>query len=97
MKIPRPGKSLSDDTGSDDLPAAFDELPIRLVRKHDLRQSGHNQRIDDSQQDRGRDGHQDCGNQILLHDKFPYASPILVINMSMSLMPINGMMMPPMP
>ena len=71
--------------------------PLALCGNSTFASAGHHQRIDDPQQNRGHDGHQYGSNKILLHCGLPYASPTRVISMSISLIPMNGTMMPPTP
>ena len=131
MQVSRRAESLADNSRTDNRPiGARQQLTIGLVVKQRLRQTGHHQRIDDAQQDRRYDRHQDCDFKILLHGFFQvellvhhgdtedtevlaflsflcasvslwlqllYAKPILVISMSISLIPMNGTMIPPTP
>src|SRR5208282_5986850 len=105
----------------------MDKLAIGLFGEDELRESGDQQGIQNSQQDRCRDRHEYSGNQILLHGicnfnactywlggSIPvffsssianyksqiansYTSLMPVMNMSISLMPMNGTTKPPNP
>ena len=52
VQISRPAERLADDPRSNDLAVARDELTVGLVVEHHLRQTSHDQRIDNSQQHR---------------------------------------------
>src|SRR5664280_130136 len=97
MQVPRPDESLPDNPRADDFLIARDELPVGFVAKHQLRQRCDHQRINKAQQYRHDDCHQDCNLKILLHRSSSYASPTPVMNMSISLIPMNGTIIPPTP
>ncbi len=97
MKVAGAGEWLSHDPRADDSAVAHDELAVGLVGEEHLRDAGDDQRINDSQQNGRGDGHQDCGNKILFHRCASYANPMRLISMSISLIPMNGAMMPPKP
>src|SRR5882762_2305049 len=97
MKISRAGETLTDDARTDGLVTLLDELSVRLLRKYDLCQARDEQRIDDSKQDGSCDSHKNRDDEILFHCRFLYASPTPVISMSISLIPMKGMMIPPAP
>src|ERR1039458_2774569 len=94
---PGSDESLPDNPRADDLAIARDQLPVGFVAEQQLCQPRDHQGVDESQQHRRDDGHQDCNLKILLHTSSSYASPTPVIIMSISLIPMNGMMMPPKP
>src|SRR5579862_8241872 len=97
MEVGSAREALADDSRTDGFARHPNELPIRLTRKDDLRQPGNDKGIDEAQQNRGGDSHQDCGHQILFHCELHYARPMRVISRSITLMPMNGMMIPPTP
>jgi len=68
MKIARPRKWLPDQSRTNYhsvLPV--DQLAVRLLGEDQLRESGHQQGIQNSQQDRRRDRHKYRCDQIFLH------------------------------
>src|SRR5882724_3759430 len=98
VKISRPREPLTNDARSDNSPIRLDQLPIRFIVKQDLRESRDHERINDSEQDRGRDSHQDGSDKILLHNALSLqARPARVITISISLIPMNGTTIPPAP
>src|ERR1700720_3342121 len=107
MKIARPRKWLPDQPRPNyHSIVPLDQLAIGLLGEDQLRESGHQQGIQNSQQDRRRDGHEYRCNKIFLHcsldsilsiPDLPYISLTPVINMSISLMPMNGTTSPPNP
>src|ERR1700731_5391410 len=90
-------KCLSDQFRADHFAVAFDQAAVGLVRKEQLGQSGHTERVDETGQDRHEDDHQDGGTDLADHGGFLQARPTAVTKRSMSLMPTNGTAMPPSP
>src|ERR1035438_1340370 len=97
MQVSRPGERLPNNSRADNFSVAHNQLPIGLVAEKHLRQAGHHQRIDDPQQYRGDDRHQNCNLKILFHRSPSYASPTPMMSMSISLIPMKGTMIPPTP
>src|SRR5215472_1636061 len=102
MKVTWPGERLGNDARAYVDSVAIDELSVSLVRP-DVRQTCNNQRIAETQQNRGGEGHEDCGDEIFFHRFWRiancslHASPIARIITSMILIPINGTITPPTP
>src|SRR5262245_51522799 len=98
-EVVRRGKRLTDDSRSDQLPVAADQLTVRFVWKHQLSKCRDDQRIADAQQHR-RDGrHEKCDEEISseVHRRRRYTSRNAVTRTSIALMPTNGTMTPPTP
>ena len=68
MKVRWPRKWLSDDPRANDHAVALNQLPVCLPWEDQLRESSHEQGVEDPQQDRGRDCHQHRCHQIFLHN-----------------------------
>src|SRR5262249_39705522 len=90
------GESLPDDLGPDDVSAPLAQLAVGLVAEQRLRESRDDERIDEAEEHRRHDGHQE-GNDEIPGDSHVYASLSAVMTTSMILMPTNGAMMPPTP
>ena len=72
--------------------------PLAFVGKDDLRQTRHGERIDEPEQHRRHEGHEQCDVMQVLSIECPlYARPSAVMITSISLIPMNGTMMPPRP
>jgi hypothetical protein len=97
MKISRSRKALTDDARTNCLTTPLNQLSVRLLGKYELSETGYHQGVNDSQKDCGCYGHQHSSNQIFLHDGLLYASPTRVMSISISLIPMQGTMIPPAP
>jgi len=67
MKIRRPGESLPDDGRAHDFAVSNNQLTVRLVWKNQLRQSSHNEWIQQSEKDGCCNRHQDGDQKVLFH------------------------------
>src|SRR6266404_1133601 len=73
-----------------------DQAAVGLVREHELRDGRHDHRIDDAG-DHGESDQQHDGRAQMAHGGLLYTRPSATRIMSTSLMPGNGMRMPPTP
>ncbi len=83
---------LTDHRAPDDLPVDLDQGTVRLAGHRDLRQPGHHEWIGESRQQRQHDGGAERSYRVLHHVKFTASK-----SMSITLMPMNGTMIPPSP
>ena len=97
MKIFVVGEILADQLGADHLAVLLDQAAIGLMRKDELRNAGHAERVDEAGDDGHHDDHHDGRADLAEHMGDPQARPMAVTARSMSLMPTNGTMMPPTP
>ena len=68
MEIFRGDKRLANDARTDGFSVAIADLAVGFVFEEQLRQRGDEQRINHAQQNRGRNGHQKCGDQMFFHE-----------------------------
>ena len=97
MEILVVGEVLADQLGADHLPVLLDQAAVGLMRKDELRDPGHAERIDEAGDDGHDDDHHDGGADLAQHRSDPQARPMAVTARSISLMPMNGTMIPPTP
>src|SRR6516165_3825252 len=97
MKVARVREVLTDKLGADDLAVFLDQAPIRLTGEEKLREPGHAQGIGQACDDRHQDDHDDSGSDLSQHYCSPQARPAADTAISISLMPMNGTMIPPTP
>src|SRR5579864_3675479 len=101
MKIFRLGETLTDQLGADNAIAILDQTAVCLVEEDRLGDPGDSQRVEEARDhgeqkqdsDRGANGVLD----ISAHEDFLQARLRPVTRRSISLMPMNGAVMPPMP
>src|SRR4029078_6681853 len=93
VEIRRRRESLRDNRRADRPAVALEQLAVRLVAHQHLRQARDDQRVDDPEQDRGHDRHQQCCLEMLFHD----ASLNVVMTTSIILIPMKGAISPPTP
>ncbi len=93
MEVLRPLEDLADQRRPDDRAVPLHERAVGPVRERDLRHAGHDQRIDDAHEHGEDEERDDRGNELAAHQRIPSC----VMTMSISLIPMNGAMMPPSP
>src|SRR5579863_3832626 len=97
------GKWLADQMRADNLSVHCDEVAIRLPGEENLREARYYERVDQAQQNRRYNGHQDRSYEVLFHRSFLETNPLsqaqcrVVMIISISLIPMNGAMIPPTP
>ena len=88
---------LTDQIGADHLAIFLDEAALRLVRKEHAGDAGHDQRIDEAGDERKSDHEHDRRANFSQHGRLLQTRCKALTTRSRALMPMNGMMMPPMP
>ena len=77
-------------------PSTFDQRAVGLVVEGHLGDAGDDERVDDPAQDREGE-HAEHGRGELADESTHHFTPRALMMMSMSLMPMNGAMIPPTP
>ena len=85
--------ALADQRRADHLAVALDERAIGLVGEQGLGDTGHGQRVEEAAE-HGEHGHHAQGGEQLPSHHF---TPSAEMTTSMTLMPTNGVMIPPTP
>ena len=86
-------KALPDERRPDHLAVPLDERAVGLVREQGLGHAGHGQRVEEAAEHGEHEHHAQGGDQLSSHHFTPRAE----MTTSMSLMPMNGVMIPPTP
>ncbi len=97
MEIFGAGERLAEQFGADRLAARRDEAAIGLVREEELGEAGHAERIGEPGEERHENEEEDGGADLADHGVLLQTRPVAVMKRSISLMPANGMRMPPRP
>ena len=84
---------LTDERGPDHLAVALDERAVGLVGEQGLGDAGHGQRVEEAAEHGEHGHHAQGGDQLSSHHFTPRAE----MTTSMTLMPTNGVMIPPTP
>ena len=93
MEVLRPLEDLTDELRPDDRAVALDERPVGPPWEGDLRDAGHDQRIDEPDEHGEDEKRDERGNELAAHQRIPS----WVMTMSITLIPMNGATMPPSP
>ena len=98
MEILVVGEVLPNQAGADHRAVIpLEQAAVGPVGEQQLREPGHAERVDEAGDGRHDNDHHDGGTDLSEHGADPQARPIAVTARSISLMPINGAMMPPTP
>ena len=96
MEVLGIGELLADQAAAHDLPVDLDERAVGLVVEGHLGDAGDDERVDEPAQD-GEHEHAEHGRGELADEATHHFTPRALMTMSMSLMPMNGAMIPPTP
>ena len=93
MEVLGGAEGLADERGADHLAVALDERAVGLVGEQGLGHAGHGQRVEEAAEHGEHEHHAEGGDELSSHHFTPRAE----MTTSMTLMPMNGVMIPPTP
>ena len=93
MEVLGGAEALADEGGAHHLTVALDERAVGLVGEQGLGHAGHGQGVEEPADHREHGDHAEGGDQLSSHHFTPRAE----MTTSMTLMPMNGVTIPPTP